>query len=99
MVLEAEAIRRGMEVALQLGYERIVFKTDAKLVLDQLVSMDAPSSPLLGTCRQIQEAKTLFAYASFSWKVVKDQERPKEIVTAVVGGGETRRWRAIDGGG
>ncbi|KAF7840815.1 uncharacterized protein G2W53_003113 [Senna tora] len=40
-VLEAEAIRRGMEMALGLGFKRVVCETDAKQVVEYLLKMDA----------------------------------------------------------
>ncbi|KAF7814443.1 protein ANTI-SILENCING 1-like isoform X3 [Senna tora] len=67
MVLEAEAVRRGMEVALQLGLDRVIFETDAKMVTEQLISMDIPSSPLLGICRQIHVLKNAFVDVRFTW--------------------------------
>ncbi|KAF7814420.1 putative ribonuclease H-like domain-containing protein [Senna tora] len=66
-VLEAEAIRRGMEVALGLGYERVMLETDAKTVLDQLASMDACLSPLRASCQLISSLRSSFTSIEFRW--------------------------------
>ncbi|KAF7839692.1 uncharacterized protein G2W53_008174 [Senna tora] len=47
MMLKAEAIRRGMEVAIMLGFMNIIIEGDVKLVFEKLVSMDAHAFPLL----------------------------------------------------
>ncbi|KAF7821353.1 reverse transcriptase [Senna tora] len=66
-VLEAKAIRRGMEVAVGLGFERVVCESDAKVVLDFLMNMDAPLCQLRTTCQQIVDLKSSFSIIEFSW--------------------------------
>ncbi|KAF7824834.1 uncharacterized protein G2W53_022978 [Senna tora] len=47
MVLEAVAIRSGMEFAISLGIEELIVETGAKLVLEFLSSSETQISPLL----------------------------------------------------
>ncbi|KAF7836340.1 MDIS1-interacting receptor like kinase 2-like [Senna tora] len=67
MVLEADAIRKGMEVALRLGYGRVVVETDAKAVMDQLENADATLSPLRASCQQIKMLISSFNSVEFVW--------------------------------
>ncbi|KAF7815095.1 putative RNA-directed DNA polymerase [Senna tora] len=66
-VLEAEALTRGMEKMLEWGYEVAIFESDAQIVIDQIVQMDAQVSPLLATCQDILSLKNSFGRISFSW--------------------------------
>ncbi|KAF7842034.1 putative ribonuclease H-like domain, reverse transcriptase zinc-binding domain-containing protein [Senna tora] len=67
MVLEAEAIRRGIEFALSLGTEDIIVECDAKLVIDFLCSGGSETSPLLLICNQIKLLCGSFKSSSFRW--------------------------------
>ncbi|KAF7827257.1 putative RNA-directed DNA polymerase [Senna tora] len=67
MVLEAEAIRCGMEFALSQGIKDIVVESDAKLVVEFLASVEAQTSPLLQVCNQIKGLQQFFNNCSFSW--------------------------------
>ncbi|KAF7805283.1 phosphoglycolate phosphatase 1B, chloroplastic-like [Senna tora] len=67
MVLEAEAIKRGIEFALSLGIEDITVESDAKLVVDFLCSDGNETSPLLLICNQIKLLCGSFKTSNFTW--------------------------------
>ncbi|KAF7815550.1 cysteine desulfurase mitochondrial-like [Senna tora] len=68
MMLEAEAIRRGMEVAILAGVRDITVEGDAKLVYEFLCSEDNHTvSPLLLICNHIKILYRSFHRCRFSW--------------------------------
>ncbi|KAF7839342.1 uncharacterized protein G2W53_007824 [Senna tora] len=61
-VLEAEAVRRCMELAIDWGYEDVIFETDA-----QIVKMDAQVLPLLLRVNIFSPLRGFFGRISISW--------------------------------
>ncbi|KAF7811595.1 putative ribonuclease H-like domain-containing protein [Senna tora] len=68
VMLEAEAMKRGMELALEAGVKDLVIEGDAQLVFDTLSNLDnAAMSPLTLTCICILNLSKKFSSFQFSW--------------------------------
>ncbi|KAF7809060.1 uncharacterized protein G2W53_035803 [Senna tora] len=67
VLLEAMALKKGLELALKIGCTRILVKGDSSLVIDMLKTPCAQASALNAVCRDILMFSEKFQYVSFSW--------------------------------
>ncbi|KAF7808456.1 protein SRG1-like [Senna tora] len=68
ILLEAEAIKRGMELALEAGVKDLVIEGDAQLVFNMLTNMEnAAMSPFYLICNCILNLINMFSNFRFSW--------------------------------
>ncbi|KAF7825156.1 putative RNA-directed DNA polymerase [Senna tora] len=66
-LLEAVAIRKGLEMALKVGRTHVMVESDAKLVIDMLKTLCDQISTLNALCRDILRFCSNFQVVSFNW--------------------------------
>ncbi|KAF7844268.1 Zinc finger, CCHC-type [Senna tora] len=67
ILLKAMEIRLGVEMARDLGMERITVECDARLVVEMLETTCSNDSVLNSVCREILEVIVQFQYAKVRW--------------------------------
>ncbi|KAF7814531.1 uncharacterized protein G2W53_028500 [Senna tora] len=66
-LLEAMALRKGLEMALKIGCTHVWVEVDASLVTDMLKTPCAHASALNAICRDILNFSENFQHVSFNW--------------------------------
>ncbi|KAF7834811.1 ribonuclease H [Senna tora] len=67
VLLEAMAIKRGLELAYEVGCTHLTVESDAKMVIDMLKIPCVKASTLNALCRDILRFCTNFQSVSFNW--------------------------------
>ncbi|KAF7824011.1 ribonuclease H [Senna tora] len=67
VLLEAVAIRRGLEVARSIGVNKILVESDARLVIEMLKTPCNQGSLLNSICREILETGAQFQAFNYHW--------------------------------
>ncbi|KAF7822782.1 ribonuclease H [Senna tora] len=67
VLLEALAIRKGLELALKIGCTQLLVEGDASLVIEMLKTPCTQASALSAVCKDILSFSENFQYVSFNW--------------------------------